>query len=257
MGYSYRIGKEQMTETTMKSRRMYWQVVEQIELLIESGQYQPGSRLPSERELSETFGVSRPTVREAIIALEARDRVEVKLSSGVYVLETNQDKASDVTAYELTQARALVEGESAALAANAISDEELAQLEQTLIDMEQGNNPELADQNFHKIISKATRNHAVMMVVENLWALRDSNASIRSEYKRVCDSSDKDRLQEHRDIYNALQQRDSRLARSAMHQHFHRLINSLFDASEAVAMEEVKRKADEKRGLYSLNHLLP
>lgn len=240
---------------TMKNRRMYWQVVEQIEQLIESGQYRPGNRLPSERELSETFGVSRPTVREAIIALEARDRVEVKLSSGVYVLESTKEQIADVSAYELTQARALVEGEAAALAAKSISEDELKLLEQTLIDMENGFNPELADQNFHKIIARSTRNTAVKLVVDNLWALRDSTFSIRQAYKLVCDSSDNDRLAEHRDIFEALKQRDPQLARSAMHHHFSRLINSLFDASEAAALEEAKRKANEKRGLYSLNHL--
>jgi DNA-binding FadR family transcriptional regulator len=76
----------------MKSRRMFWQIVDKIEALIDSGKYPPGSRLPPERELAETFNVSRPTIREAIIALEVRQRVEVKTSSGVYVLENPNAK---------------------------------------------------------------------------------------------------------------------------------------------------------------------
>ncbi len=69
--------------------------------------------------MAEEFSVSRPTIREAIIALEVRGKVEVKTSSGVYLLEqpeSNTDNV-DVSAFELTQARALVEGEAAALAA--------------------------------------------------------------------------------------------------------------------------------------------
>ena len=63
-------------------------------------------------------------------------------------------------------------------------------------------------------------------------------------------------MQEHRDIYDALKKRDTQAARLAMHAHFNRLINALFDASEAKALEEIKRKSNETRGLYSLNHLV-
>ena len=71
----------------MGNRRLFWSIVEKIEASINSGVYPPGSRLPPERELAETFNISRPTVREAIIALEGRKKVEVKTGSGVYVLK--------------------------------------------------------------------------------------------------------------------------------------------------------------------------
>ena len=121
----------------MKTRRLFWSIVEKLEALIDQGIYPEGSRLPAERELAETYNVSRPTIREAIIALEVRERVEVKTGSGVYVL--HQKKPGQVTkpisAFELTQARALVEGEAAALAAATISSEELEALKQTLVEM--------------------------------------------------------------------------------------------------------------------------
>ena len=242
----------------MKNRRMFWHIVEKIESLIDSGSYPPGSRLPPERELAELFGVSRPTIREAIIALEVRGRVEVKTSSGVYVLETPEEMLNSrpVSAFELTQARALVEGEAAALAASTITEEELDSLEQTLLAMEKGDNAEQADHDFHLIISIATRNNAVLLAVENFWKLRDTLPDIISAYKGVCSQSDSERLKEHRDIYDALKKRDSNGARQAMHHHFNRLINSLFEASEAKALEEVKRQSSETRGLYSLNHLV-
>lgn len=242
----------------MKNRRMFWQIVEKIETLIDSGAYPPGSRLPPERELAETFNVSRPTVREAIIALEVRQRVEVKVSSGVYVLE--QPDASlnskQVSAFELTQARALVEGEAAALAATSITDEELAQLQATLDDMEKGNNPEQADRDFHLIISTATRNNAIVLAVENFWKLRDTRTEIKNAYSGVCSKSNSARMDEHRAIFDALKSRNSQAARGAMHQHFNRLINALFEISETKALEEVKRKSSETRDLYSLNHLV-
>lgn len=242
----------------MKSSRMFWQIVDKIETLIDSGEFPPGSRLPPERKLAEMFDVSRPTIREAIIALEVRRRVEVKTSSGVYVLQNPQAEQSDikVSAFELTQARALVEGEAAALAAVSITEEELAQLEATLVAMEKGIDAENADREFHFIISKATRNNAVLLAVEKFWQLRDSQPDIINAYKNVCDGSNSDRSDEHRNIFLALRKRDSAEARAAMHFHFNRLINNLFEISETRALEEVRRKSNQTRDLYSLNHLV-
>ena len=102
--------------------------------------------------------------------MEVRGRVEVKTSSGVYVLANSASSQSNVkiNAFEVTQARALVEGEVAALAATTINDEELEKLNQTLVDMEQGKNMEAADQSFHRIIADATRNEAMKNLVKNL-----------------------------------------------------------------------------------------
>lgn len=240
----------------MKNRRLFWNIVEKIENLIDSGQYPPGSRLPPERELAENFEVSRPTIREAIIALEVLGRVEVKTGSGVYVLEhTKQSSEQVITAFELTQARALVEGEAAALAATTISEDELARLKETLVAMEKGINPDAADKEFHLIISTATRNNAILMAVSEFWKLRDST-TVKMAYKGVCGQSDEKRTEEHREIYNALANRDSQAARAAMHHHFNRLINALFEASEAKALEEVRRQTSQTRDLYSLSHLV-
>ena len=70
-----------------KGTRLYRGVLKKMLQLIESGEFPVGGRLPPERELSERFSVSRPTIREAIVALESLDRVRVKTGSGVYVLE--------------------------------------------------------------------------------------------------------------------------------------------------------------------------
>ncbi len=244
----------------MKSRRMFWQIADKIEALIKSGMYPPGSRLPPERELAESFDVSRPTIREAIIALEVMQLVEVKTSSGVYVLEreTNQEQKhlEKISAFELTQARALVEGEAAALASMSITDAELSSLEQTLVAMEAGIEAEKADREFHLIISKATRNNAILLSVMKFWELRDSQHQIKTAYASVCSQSDSDRMEEHKAIYQALKERNAQAARAAMHKHFNRLINALFEVTEAQALEEVRKKTSQTRDLYSLNHLV-
>jgi DNA-binding FadR family transcriptional regulator len=242
----------------MSNKRLFWRIVEKIETSINSGNYPKGSRLPPERELAEMFNVSRPTIREAIIALEVRGKVEVKTGSGVYVLESvNQNsKTNKINAFEVTQARALIEGEVAAIAATTITEEELSKLQQTLTDMKDGKNVEKSDETFHSIIANATRNAAMIVSVKNLWALRKSSQEIIQDYDSVCSKSISQTLDEHNEIYQALKSGDANKARNAMHGHFNRLINKLFDAEEARALEEIKRKNSEKRGLYSIENLV-
>ena len=95
-----------------------------------------------------------------------------------------------------------------------------------------------------------------MYAVENFWHLRDNKDNIREANSNVCSTNASKRIDEHREIYNALKSGDSQKARLAMHGHFNRLINALFDASEAKALEEIQRKNNETRDLYSLNHLV-
>jgi DNA-binding FadR family transcriptional regulator len=238
----------------MSNKRLFWHIVEKIEKLISSSVYSQGSRLPPERELAETFNVSRPTIREAIIALEVRGRVEVKTGSGVYVLDSeitskNNEKAN---AFEVTQARALIEGEVAAIAATTITIDELEQLNKTLLDMKNGINIVAADEEFHQIIANSTRNAAMIISVENLWKLRTSTQEVVEDYDSVCSGDNDKTLAEHNAIYQALKSGNATKARQAMHGHFNRLINTLFDVVETRALEEIKQKNSEKRDLYSI-----
>lgn len=243
--------------TYMSNRRLFWSIVDKIEASINSGVYSPGARLPPERELAETFKISRPTVREAIIALEVRNKVVVKTGSGVYVAQSTQpnDLQKKVNAFEVTQARALIEGEVAAIAATSITEEELERLHQTIVDMESSQLEAAADKEFHEIIAHSTRNNAMILSVKNLWKLRSSTPEIIEDYDSVCSKDISKTLAEHTAIYQALKAGDATQARIAMHSHFNRLINTLFDAVELRALEEIRRKNSEKRGLYSIPSL--
>ena len=68
------------------TRRLYEQIAQKLARDIATGRYELGQRLPSEREMAQAFAVSRPTVREAIIALELDGLVDVRTGSGVYVM---------------------------------------------------------------------------------------------------------------------------------------------------------------------------
>src|SRR6266699_5978401 len=71
---------------SIEPRRLYRQIADQIRTLIRSREFPAGARLPPERDLARQLGVSRPSVREALIALEVEGLVEVKIGSGIYVL---------------------------------------------------------------------------------------------------------------------------------------------------------------------------
>ena len=106
---------------SIETRRLYQQIAQQLQQLILAGEFAPGSRLPAERELATQLGVSRPSVREALIALEVEGWVEVRTGSGVYVLERSARTGErlPVNAWgplEVIRARRVIEGEIAALA---------------------------------------------------------------------------------------------------------------------------------------------
>ena len=69
----------------VESRRLYQQIADQIRELIDRGGFDAGTRLPPERDLAQQLGVSRPSLREALIALDVEGRVEVRSGSGVFV----------------------------------------------------------------------------------------------------------------------------------------------------------------------------
>src|SRR5512132_3751185 len=91
------------------SRRLYRQIADQIAALIDRGEYGAGERLPPERDLAKQLGVSRPSVREALIALEVEGYVEVRVGSGVYVVgnvpRASASMPADSGPFELIRAR--------------------------------------------------------------------------------------------------------------------------------------------------------
>ena len=234
----------------MTARRLYHSVVEQIVTMIDDGIFPPNSRLPGERELAEQLNVSRVTVREAEIFLQAQGIIQVRTGSGAYVLDPSKHngRLPNVSAFELTEARMLFEPEAAALAARDISDETLGLLEEYLQELGSSDGEvEMADREFHRTIAAASGNAAVRYVVEVLWRIRMESREVREVYDAVCHDDAEEREAEHRAILDALRAREPAAARTAMREHFRRLIKSMLDVTEEQALEELRRKANESR----------
>ncbi|MEO8566514.1 MAG: GntR family transcriptional regulator, partial [Betaproteobacteria bacterium] len=105
---------------SIEPRRLYRQIADQIRSLVRSGEYTAGQRLPPERDLARQLGVSRPSVREALIALEVEGLVEVRMGSGIYVRPHDPKQVKRVSGegpLETIRARQLIEAELAAHAA--------------------------------------------------------------------------------------------------------------------------------------------
>lgn len=246
----------------MKTKRLYKTVADSLLAVIDSGKYELGARLPAERDLAAEYGVSRPTMREAMIALEIAGRVEVRKGSGVYVTQKPDDAPKsldmDVGPFELTEARMLIEGEAAGLAATMISDEEIKELAELLEKMQEENKDatgeEVADKAFHMLIARATRNSAIEGIIDDLWNLRDKSELTHSMYKTVRTEGVKPSIHEHVAIYEGLRDRDPAAARLAMRTHLSRVIDTMFKATEIEAVEEAKRKISRDRERFT--HLL-
>ncbi len=230
----------------IESKRLYQQVAEQIAGLIEGGLYRPGDRLPAERELAQQLGVSRPTVREAMIALELMNLIEVRTGAGIFVLdsrspapvtliETNDPGPS---AFELIEARRVIEGETAAIAAEVHNGNDLAGLwaaiEKMEADIESGNqsvsNREDGDFLFHSRIAAISRNSFLISIVDQLWAGKRhplfegvaALAHLRQNARRA--------LGDHKMIYDNIKSRDAEKARAAMQNHLDQVRDVLLKA---------------------------
>ncbi|MBO9711565.1 FadR/GntR family transcriptional regulator [Sphingomonas sp.] len=239
-----------------EGNKLYQRVAAAIAEAIEAGRWPEGSRLPGERDLAEEHKVSRPTIREAMIALEMRGWIEARHGSGLYVRPRPAAREPiarslefDVGAFELTEARILFEGEAVALAAITITDAQLAELEAILNEMD-GNDLDRvfdADRRFHQLIAAATDNAAIRSVVDYLWDLRTRSPMCVAMFGRARRSGVTTRIEEHRPILEALRAHDPQAARAAMQAHLRGVIEDVLEATELEAMERARTEGDARR----------
>lgn len=237
-----------------RAPKLYLKVAKAIMAAIRNGRYQPGMRLPPERELAEELSVSRTTVREAMIALEMGGIAEARRGSGIFVVNEPCEEAAegelDVGPFEVTEARRLFEGESAALAAAMITEQELRKLEALLSDLASNHHNsagEQADRAFHITIAEATGNSAIASVVGDLWDMRYRSPMCRKMFDRAREAGVEPIHDDHMAIFRALQAHDPKAARQAMHQHLDRVIEAILAATEMDAVERARSEVANKR----------
>ncbi len=227
----------------IQSKRLYQQIAEQIERYIASGNLGVGDRLPAERDLAVQLGVSRPSVREAMIALEGAGLIEVRTGDGTFVRQvvpkgwrfssaSNRAGESGPGALEQFVARRIVEPELAYLATSKVGSVEIALLENAVDEAEtrfaRNEFADEADAAFHVQLAQFSQNKILADLVERLWEMR------KSEMWRIIRS--RVALPEHRievvrrrrEIIAALKEKDADKVRNAMFMLISRAIERYF-----------------------------
>jgi DNA-binding FadR family transcriptional regulator len=209
----------------VEPRRLYRQIADQLRKLIGKGQLATGDRLPAERELARRLGVSRPSLREALIALEVEGLLEVRVGSGIYVGKGRRGEpiGGDSGPFEVIRARLMIEGECAALAARHGTAAQLRAIREAHAGLQREakrhHNPLGADRAFHVRIAEATGNSALVLVVQTLWDQRVGPLYRALETKLEYPAMAADTLREHAAVLRAILARDAPAARAAMRKH--------------------------------------
>jgi DNA-binding FadR family transcriptional regulator len=221
---------------TVAPHRLYRQIAEQLRQLMASGEFALGSRLPAERDLAVQLGVSRPSVREALIALEVEGMIEVRTGSGIYVQRTDASGKSpapppeadantpaDWGPLEVMSARLLVEAEVAALAATHAQKADLkaikAGLQQMKLEAARDQVPREGDEAFHEAIAHACGNSVLLDTVQRYWQARNGPLFERLGDYFEHPESWQAAISEHQQVLLAIEAHDAPAARKAMQKH--------------------------------------
>jgi len=213
----------------IRKTRIYEEVVSQIHALIRDGRFKAGDQLPAERELAETFKVSRTSVREALRALESQGLIVSRTGMGNFVVDLPvealvgplarmliDEKTALVDVFEL---RKLIEPHIAALAAERATERDIAQLKKIVakqIDaVSRGETGVDADAELHLCISRATQNQALQKLVSGLMEMlsRSREESLQTAERRNAS------IDTHRKIIAAIEKHDRIEARNEMQFH--------------------------------------
>jgi GntR family transcriptional repressor for pyruvate dehydrogenase complex len=214
--------------------RLYEHIVEQIRAQIVSGQLKAGDQLPSERELAQTFSVSRTAIREAVKTLREKGLVEVRLGRGTYVVNDTSLAAGRSLNLavrlkqpdgwvDLVEARMILEPDIAALAAERATTEQIDQLQGAVNALTAASGAVDAwasmDTEFHNILAHASQN-VVMPILLNsvIESLHDQRRSLLMLDGRLDITRD-----EHQRIIDAIAERQPEAAREAMRAHIERV----------------------------------
>ena len=213
----------------IEQRRLYQQVADRIRELIQRGDFQPSTRLPAERELAQVLGVSRPSLREALIALEIDGSVEIRMGSGIYVSAGQQPgppaRSLGESPSEIMQARIAVEGTVAVMACVRMTPDTLGALRELLGNMratiDAGRVPLEQDREFHVLLASQAGNSVLTRLVGELFDGRQGIILAKLSTKFENSDTWRTALTEHEAILSALDAADALRAEAAIRTRLH------------------------------------
>lgn len=218
----------------IRPKKLSEEIVNQIKELISRGDLRPGQKIPSERELASFLGVSRPSVREAIMVLEAMGFLESRQGGGTYVRSLADVSMADPLAsmverrdprmlHALTEVRIGLETWSAYLAAKRAEDSEIAHLRELYAVMVEqsssGGWDADIDAQFHLTITAATHNTLQVHVLDTIQSLFQTTIMVALSEFYSKEGYIELLLNHHREILEAIEARDPERARDRMMEH--------------------------------------
>jgi len=228
----------------VKTSRLYEQIVQQVEESILKGQLRPGDQLPAERDLAQSFGVSRTAVREAVKTLREKGLVEAYSGRGTFVTNSTSHAmrqsldlmiriSQQEGAIHLAELRQVLEPEIAALAASRIEEQLLSTMRESVAAMDRSlHDPEAyieADLDFHLALAEAVGNPLILSLLDSIVGLLREQ---RSRIFRVDGGPERGQFH-HKRILEATEQRNPDAAREAMRAHLGQVRE---DSSASAAM---------------------
>jgi DNA-binding FadR family transcriptional regulator len=234
-------------QTAERPSRGYQEVAARVLRLVRTQRLKPGDRLPGEIDLARACGVSRPTIREAMIALEIAGEIEIRSGSGAYVRDASTRLSllldSGPGPFELLRARLLIEGETAAEAAISAQPHHLARIDASLVAMrravERGQNTQPADREFHVAIAEAANNFVLAGIVDGLWAGIFSPIFHTLSQRTGLHQHQSMTLADHEAIFTAIKKRNAHSARESMRSHL-RHVEAILSAPAQVPPARAK-----------------
>ncbi|MDB6178376.1 FadR/GntR family transcriptional regulator [Paracoccus sp. Z330] len=225
----------------MTTERLFAEVAQRIASLIRARGLAPGAKLPSEAELVAELGVSRPTLREALVALEVTGVVTVRKNAGAFVSAAPTQNLMTIGfdgeygPFEQLEARLAIEPYAAYLAAQRRPDDLPRKMETTIIQMlkehEDGFRTEIGDRDFHLLIAAACGNQLIENTIIQMWKMREKGQLWPELQKRVrVDEARTRAVYDHMRILDAIRRQDGEAAQSEMRQHLQAVMDSLDEA---------------------------
>lgn len=208
----------------VKKRRAYEDIVTQIRDLIEKGRLKPGEQLPNEKELTETFKVSRSTVREAMLSLETMNLVSRRQGDGTYVMGSGEEVLSPLfhekdDVIDVLTLRKIIEPQIAALASKNATTRQIDALANIISEQEkdvaEGRNPIKSDCDFHYALACMSDNRVLQRL---MVALVRPLKKVREEYLQTEERKLKS-IEGHRKIFAAIKNGSATAAQNAMLRH--------------------------------------
>jgi len=217
----------------VKTKKVYMKIVEQVRDLIKEGKLKPRDKLPPEQVLAEKFGTSRPSVREALSALEILGITESRGGKGNFIkdnLDTLlyeqkfRELEEEESPFELLEARKAVETEIVDLAAKKATKEDIDAIYESLYKMKgaMSNIPKMMelDREFHMNIARAAHNNLLFSMMTYLSNLLNEKLWINMKEKTWnLPGYPQKYLKEHTEIFNAIKNKDSKNARKQVSHH--------------------------------------